>query len=46
MKNIQEEGTPLNTHIMIPVYYNIVNGVVQYDVEQMTEEFNNAIREL
>ena len=46
MKNIQEEGTSMNTHIMIPVYYNIVNGVVQYDVEQMTEDFNNAIREL
>jgi|TARA_R110000772_G_scaffold151242_1_gene261981 hypothetical protein len=39
MKNIQEQ-------IILPVYYNIVNGVVQYDVEQMTEDFNNAIREL
>jgi hypothetical protein len=46
MKNTQEEGTPLNTHIMIPVYYSIVDGEVQYDVEQMTQEFNNAIREL
>ena len=34
----------MNTHIMIPVYYNIVNGVVQYDVEQMTEDFNNEMR--
>jgi|TARA_R110000787_G_scaffold182141_1_gene294109 hypothetical protein len=39
MKRIEQQ-------IIVPVYYSIENGEVQYDIEQMTEYFENAIREL
>ena len=36
----------IKQQIIVPVYYSIENGSVQYDIEQMTEDFETAIREL